>query len=545
MRKLEGKRPFGLSDKIGYLFGDFGCNMSFQLVTSYLMLFVTQGLGISVAHWAIIVIVAKIFDAINDPIVGALVDARRPGKNGKFRPWIFWGAFAIAITTVLLFLDVRSFAYWGRFAYVLVLYMVWSVAYTAANVPYGSLNAVLTDDPGERASLSSLRSIGSGVATIPIMILMPLIIFGKKDANGYAPLKPSVFIWVALVCGIIGIIGFMLTYFLTVERSEHKKSAEKFNYFKTLGAFFKNKPALAISLASFAQLVFIMSYAVTLPLVFQFYFLDTKIISAATVIIMLPMMILIPFMGKMSVKFGKKEIATFPNIIAIVVLVVMLLINFPRNSTGAWIYSALLGVSMFAGGTFTLATWSMVADCVDQQEINTGKREEASVYATYSLARKIAQGVGAGLVSICLSFVGYNTNDVAVNMDSKISNGILKLSIVLPLIGFVVIFLALLLLYDLNRKKVEQNTKFLREKHERESETKKDENTGVVNDKIPKEFSSEENMVEISSSVESAVLNDSAQNSMTVVEAEYDEKDDVQNEEDLVTYDEQNEKYDK
>lgn len=509
MKKILDKKPFGLSDKVGYLFGDFGCNMSFQLVTSYLMLFVTQGLGISTAHWAIIVVIAKIFDAINDPIIGALVDSRKPGKNGKFKPWIFWGAFAIAITTVLLFIDIRGLNYWVKFAYVLIMYMVWSVAYTAANVPYGSLNAVLTDDPGQRASLSSLRSIGSGVATLPIMILMPLIVFGDKDKNGFAPLKPEVFVWIALVCGIIGIIGFMLTYFLTTERAEHKKSPEKFNYFKTLAGFFKNRAALAISLASFAQLVFIMSYAVTLPLVFQFYFLNTKIISAATVIIMLPMMALIPFMGKMSVKFGKKEISTWPNLIAIVVLIVMLFISFPRNNSGAWIYAALLGVSMLAGGTFTLATWSMVADCVDQQEINTGKREEASVYATYSLARKIAQGVGAGLVSLCLSFVGYNTKNVAVNTTPKISNGILKLSIILPLIGFVTIFLALLFIYNLNRKKVEENTKYLREKHEKMKESEV--------------FSKDENEVEISNSVESALLNDSAQTSMTVVEEEDDD----------------------
>lgn len=538
MRKIEGKKPFGLADKVGYLFGDFGCNMSFQLVTSYLMLFVTQGLGISVAHWAIIVIIAKIFDAINDPIIGAIVDARVPSKNGKFRPWIFWGAFAIAITTALLFLDVRQFVYWGRFSYVLLLYMIWSIAYTSANVPYGSLNAVLTDDPGERASLSSLRSIGSSFATLPIMILMPLIAFDTKDVNGFAPLKPEIFVWVALVCGVIGLIGFMCTYFLTTERTEHKKSVEKFNYFKTLGAFFKNKPALAISLASFAQVVFILSYGVTLPLVFQFYFLNTKIISVATVIVTLPIMILIPFMSKMSVKFGKKEISTFPNILAIAVLIIMLLINFPRNNVGAWLYSALLGIAMFAGGTFTLATWSMVADCVDQQEINTGKREEASVYATYSLARKIAQGVGASLVSICLSIVGYNTKDVAINTDGKISNGILKLSIILPLIGFCIIFLVLLFLYDLNRAKVEENTKFLREKHERENCNKDNQNDGMTNDTDLKKFSKTR---EISNSVESAFLNENIQNSM-IMEAEDDKKNDVQNEKEMVKYDEQNEK---
>lgn len=257
-----------------------------------------------------IVIVAKVFDAINDPIIGAMVDARRPGKNGKFRPWIFWGSFAIAITTLLLFIDIRGISYGGRFAYCLIMYMVWSIAYTAANVPYGSLNAALTDDIGQRASLSSLRSIGAGLASLPIMIVIPLLVYGEKNENGIAPLIPERFIWIAIVCGLAGIAGFMLTYFLTKERSVVKKPKEKFNYISTLVGFLKNRAALGMCIASFAQLVFVMSYSTTLPLVFQIYFQNTDLVSIASVIVMAPMVILIPFMGKMSVKFGKKEIST-------------------------------------------------------------------------------------------------------------------------------------------------------------------------------------------------------------------------------------------
>lgn len=501
----KNSNEFGIKDKIGYLFGDFGCNMSFQLILSYLMLFVTQGLGISAMHWAIIVIVAKIFDAINDPIVGALVDMKKAGKNGKFRPWILWGGFAIALTTTLLFVDVRSFSYWGRFSYVLITYMVWSIAYTASNVPYGSLNAVLTDDPGERASLSSLRSIGSGLATLPLMIVLPQIIYGEKNSAGYASIKTEIFVYIALVCGLVGIIGFGLTYFLTRERKEYVKADKKFNYFKTLLNFFKNRPAMALCLASFAQLVFIMSYSITLPLVFQFYFMNTKIISVVTLIVFLPMMILIPFMGKLSLKYGKKEISTWPNLLSILVLSIMLLVNFPRNMQGAWAYAGLLGVAMFAGGTFTLATWSMVADCVDQQEINTGTREEASVYATYSLARKIAQGIGAGLVSICLSFVGYDTSNVQANTNAKIANGILKLSIILLLIGFVIIFFTMLFAYNLNKKKVQENTDFLREKH-----------LNMQNDNVVNKDNNQNNMVEESNSILSFEQNDDLNNPVQI-----------------------------
>ena len=467
---MEGNRmvkPFGIRDKIGYMMGDFGCNMSFQLISSYLMLFMTQGMGLSPADWAGIVIIAKIFDAINDPIIGALVDSRKPSKSGKFKPWILYGSFAIAVTTTLLFVDIRAFSYAGKYAYCLIMYMIWSVAYTAANVPYGSLNAVLTDDPGERASLSSLRSIGAGIAMLPIMVAMPLIVYGEKDNNGFAPVKPDVFVWVALVAGIIGIVGFMMTYFMTTERSKVPHRTEKFNYMKTLTSFFKNRAILALCIASFAQLVFIVTYSITLPLVFQFYFEDAKLIAVASILTMLPMMIFIPFMSKLSVKYGKKEIATLPNLLSIVVLVIMLFVKFPRSTTGGYMYMVMLMIAMLGGGTFMLATWSMVADAVDYQEIQSGKREEASVYATYSLARKIAQGVGAGLISLLLGFVGYTTESGSVgnNMSESVAGGILRLSIIMPLIGYVIVFLVLAFMYNLSKKKVEENTLLLRAKH--------------------------------------------------------------------------------
>ena len=465
-------RPFGVRDKVGYLFGDFGCNLSFQLLSGYLMLYVTQGMGLTTGHWAIIVLVAKIFDAINDPIIGALVDSRKPGKNGKYRPWIFWGSFAIAITTMLLFIDFSSFPYWGRFAYCLIMYCLWSIAYTAANVPYGSLNAALTDDPGQRASLSSLRSIGAGIAVMPLTVLIPMIGYGEKvpgpDGNMIQLIKPEVFFGIAAVCGIVGILGFMLTVFLTKERQVVAPSTHKINYFRTLKNFVKNRAALGISLASFAQLVFVMSYSTVIPLVCQFYFGDGQKSGVLSLIMMLPMMVVIPFMGKLTKKFGKREISLWPNLVCIVVLLILLVIPLPAEPWAMWVYAGFFGVTMLVSGPFMLGNWSMVADCVDAQEIQTGTREEASVYATYSLARKMAQGVGAAFVALCLGWVGYNA-EAPSSTTSAAAAGIMKLSIILPLIGYALIFVSLFFLYNLSKAKVEENGALLRAKRAAEA----------------------------------------------------------------------------
>lgn len=479
------ERPFGMRDKIGYMMGDFGCNMSFQLISSFLMLYMTQGMGLSLASWSIIVLLAKIFDAINDPIIGAIADARKPGKHGKYIPWIFFGSFAIAVTTTLLFIDIRGLSMAGRFAYCLIMYCVWSIAYTAANVPYGSLNAALTDEPAERASLSSLRSIGAGVAMLPIMVIIPKLIYGDPaPGENIQPLKPEVFVWIAAACGVVAIAGFMFTCFMTKERKQVVKPKEKFNYVQTLKSFLKNRGAIGMCVASFSQLVFIMTYSTTLQLVCQLFFGEAESSGTVGIVMMVPMVAVIPFMGKLTRKFGKKEIAMWPNLVSILVLIIMLFIPFPATKTGMWIYAICLGVSMLASAPLNLGTWSMVADCVDEQEVKTakkdgknvfatyitddqfGKRDEASVYATYSFARKVAQGIGTALIGVCAEWVGYNAND-AINTSYEVAENILKLSIVFPLIGSILIFVAFLFIYNLDKKKVEDNTNFLHDKNER------------------------------------------------------------------------------
>ena len=138
-------------------------------------------------------------------------------------------------------IDIRALSYGLRFAYCLTMYCLWSIAYTATNVPYGSLNAVLTDDIAQRASLSSLRSIGAGLAVLPIMILMPKLIYGEKDAaTGISPILPERFVWIALGAGLIGLIGFMLLYFLTRERiASTEKAQAKYEFKTALKAFMK------------------------------------------------------------------------------------------------------------------------------------------------------------------------------------------------------------------------------------------------------------------------------------------------------------------
>ena len=137
MNKVNRQRPFGAKDKWSYAMGDLGCNMSFAL-NSYLMLFYTQYIGLDLGTWGIIILLLKIWDAINDPIMGALMDALKPGKRGKFKTYIYYGSFVLLFSGALCFLPIPSAPYPIKVLVCVVGYLIWDMAYTVVNVPYGN-----------------------------------------------------------------------------------------------------------------------------------------------------------------------------------------------------------------------------------------------------------------------------------------------------------------------------------------------------------------------------------------------------------------------
>ena len=286
-------RPFGMRDYFGYAMGDFGCNMSFALITNYLMLFYTQYIGLRLSDWAWIIVVGKVWDAINDPLIGGMVDNVRIGKGSKFMPWITIGGSALIIFTTLSFMPIASMSYIFKVIYCLAIYCVWSVAYTMANVPYGALHSCITNDPSKRTNLSTFRSIGAGLAQV-LSMLLPLIVY-DKDNN----LIGSRMVYVALVCSAIGFIGFMLVRLHVTERvvvEAHGKT-EKMSYLKAVKGFFTNRPLLAITAVSFVQVICFMSMTSVNSIIFQSYFHNTQILAAVNIVSYLPLVVIMPFIG--------------------------------------------------------------------------------------------------------------------------------------------------------------------------------------------------------------------------------------------------------
>ena len=442
-------RPFGMRDKIGYGLGDFGCNMSFAFINNYLMVFYVTCMGIKAKHFAVIILLAKIFDAINDPIIGGICDASKPGKDGKFKPWIKWASLPLLVSSILMFIYAPNAPYALKIAMCLGLYCVWSVAYTSVNVPYGSMQSVITTQSDERSSLSTWRSVGAMFAQIPVMILLPKLVYDPNTSNP----RGNVFIYIVGVMGLIGFVSFILLRKLTTERVEPTVNNEqKFNYFKTLASFFKNKPMMGVTISSVAYLALMMTVTNSMQYVFMCYFKNTKIIPIATIIAGLPIGLGIVITKPLLKKFTKKQLCTYPFAISAVAAGIATFVKFDNP----YVWIAFIGVSMFGTCFYLTLMWALVADCIDYQEEKTGRREEGSIYATYSLFRKIAQGVGASIIALSLDLTGYSEKLDALSQAEGVPEKIYTMTGALPLIGALICLFSMHFLYNIKDKKSEE-----------------------------------------------------------------------------------------
>ena len=325
MEKLDKKtRKFGFKDKIAYAMGDFGCNMSFAL-NGTITTFYTMYVGLSTEIMAILIILLKVWDGINDPIMGAILDKFKPKKGGsKFKPFIFWGAIALVVSGAMVFLPVQDAPTWLKIVVCIVGYLVWDTAYTVVNVPYGSMANVITDVPSERASLSMWRSIGAMVANLPIMILLPIIMYKPltypdgtevilNDDTVSIIKGENVFI-MALVMGVLGLFAFIVLLKGTQERvkpleiDETTMQKQKVNYWKVIKSFGRNKAAIAMTVASIFQLIMMNGLTVAMNAVYKDFFrLEGTQMSIFQLVSYLPLIGVMPLIQPLVRKFGKKE----------------------------------------------------------------------------------------------------------------------------------------------------------------------------------------------------------------------------------------------
>ena len=461
MSTKNNLRPFGWRDKLGYAMGDMGCGFSFQLVATFMQLFYMQYIGVSEEAYAIIIILSKVFDAINDIVIGNLVDTKKIGKKSKYMPWILIGAVTLVIFNVMIFAPVQSFSTWGKYAWCLGSYCLWSIAYTMVNVPYGSLHSVITDDPQQKVSLSTFRSIGAALPAIVIMIVLPNIVYDKKlNAAGeeIEVLKGSSLLPVAIVLSVVAMVVLWGTTKLVTERVSHTSSDNAVGFkamISSTKSFFTNRAMVGATIASVASVALFNSTMALNNMVFQYFFHATDKISIAMVGSYAPMILFMAFIGKLTKKFGKKTVIVTSMLVGAISGLVALFVPISPDTTGMIIYVVcLMGLNLGNAG-FQISVWAIVADCIEVSYRKTGKSEEGSLYAIYSFFRKLAQGIGQAVVALGLGAIGFVEGETAVQPEG-FGEDVKNLYFIVLAIGSLIAFLAMKFIYNIGNKEEEE-----------------------------------------------------------------------------------------
>ncbi len=402
----NGYRKFGIRDKLSYAAGDAGCNCSFALAGTWFSLFWTEYMHIDPLFFAALLIAFKVWDAINDTLIGSIMDAsKKEYKRGKFLSYIAFGSFLLAGAACVCFLPIPNANMIVKCLICTVGYVAWDAAYTIVNVPYGAMLSNITAVPGERAQLGAWRNLGSMVISLPVGVILPMVLTNEDQTTNYQLLFP-----VAIVLGVVALAMFWYMIKTTTFRvkTNIQVSEEKFNLFKSLGNFMKNGAALGATLIPVAMFLGQYGVQVCTNVVFRSYFGQGELSGIMQMLGMLPMIFFIPFAKPITNKFGKKEAASFCAIFSVIGCVLMNIVPMPANMTGVLIYVALSFLHGVGLGCGMMLSNAMMADAIDYNEWKFGKREESITYAVHSFFRKLAQGVGPSIGLVLMVIVGYD-----------------------------------------------------------------------------------------------------------------------------------------
>lgn len=452
---LQGK------DYIGYALGDFAGCLCFSTVTTILQKYYTDILGLAPLFIMIMFILARVWDAINDPIMGRIVDIRRPGKDGRYRVWMKWVAIPLAIATVLMFLPWPELAAKmgtvGICVYAAVTYVLFGMTYTVHQIPYGSLASVVTTDAKERNKLSVFRSAGAALGSIPVLIIT--LFYSKKvtDADGntvskvqYLPIIIGVSVMAVVAC-ILLFVAYKNNKERVVATNVQHKKGETLTIAKTL---LKNRSFVAVCLTGLLLLAGQMFTQSFYTYLFNDLFAANWMNLASQACSYGPMVILMLFAGKLVRKYGKKELCALGGIVAAVPNFILIflkdaIIQYPV------IFLVFCLISGIGLSIITLEIWALATDAIDDVEVKTGVRNDGSAYSIFMFFRKLGQVLAAVCVNGALMGMGYIPGSDATQSQSTLVAEY-YMATAIPAALFLGMGLVLFFLYGLNKKKTEE-----------------------------------------------------------------------------------------
>ena len=442
-------------DKIGYAMGDLASCLVFGLTQSVLNKYYTDVLEISVLSVMIMTIIARIWDAINDPIWGRIIDGAKPRKDGRYRHWIKVFAVPVALAAVLMFADVRGFSAGGRLAWIYFSYILFGMLYTCINIPYGSLAQVVTSSDKERSSLSVFRSIGSTFGAMPAMVLASMCYVKLADGSSQMDFH-RVFVGVCVIAAL-SVLAYFLCYAWSKERVESRPAPrQKGETMKVIRILLKSRPFMAVSLASMLFLAAQMFGQGYNTYLFHHYFKQPGLTMLPTVFQYLPVAVIMFFATRMGNRLGRREVCSYGVLLAAVFYLALFVLAL-FGVTNVWLYLAACLASGVGTAFIFLLIWVMATDAIDYNKVTYGLNDEATSYAFYSFMRKLGQTVATILINVPLLRIGYNGSELKTEgLSDAALRSMYNSSVMIPAVLFLLVFLILRFFYPLSKKRIEE-----------------------------------------------------------------------------------------
>ena len=404
---MENAKKIGLTKKhwFGYMCGDWGGCMTFTLMASIYSMFCTDALGIDPILLGTLVIIWTIWDAINDPMMGALMDkafAKKRNANGKFRPWILRATPLLAITAIALWTAPTFFEGIPMIVVLFSTKILYEAAYTMFNIPMGSLLSAMSSNDVERASLASARGAGSGFGNAIPGIVAPIIIaaFGKSSTTGY--------MIVGIGCAIVGFIVCLLHYAFTEERViiEADSNPENIKVTDIITVLAKNRPFVALCIHGICNCAMQYGSNALGMYMYSAVYHDVTYQSISSILsapFMVGAMVAVPFLCK---KYDLQKLIRLSLLASAVVCGALFVMHLIMD-VHPLLHGVMLGVGTGLSMVSVQMQWGLVGEAIDYNEEITGKRTEGSIYGTFNLARRIGQTIGQGFALYALGWIGY------------------------------------------------------------------------------------------------------------------------------------------
>lgn len=411
--KVETK--LSVKEKVGYSLGDTASHFVWDMVGFWILIFYTDTFGISAAAAGTIMLIARAWDMISDPIMGIIAD-RTNTKWGKFRPYILWMALPYSVLAVLAF-TTPDLGPTGKIIYAGVTYFLLMTVFTAINLPYSSLGAVMTSDSYERAGLNSYRFIFAFVGQFIVSgtALTLASYFGKgNNAQGYQ--------YTLILFSIVSFILFMITFKTTKERVLPPKE-QKVNLKEDLKNLFKNKPWVILFFVGIISFVMFAMQNLSIAYYFKYFIGKEENVQLFNVVGTVALIVAIPFSKPLAKRFGKRNVFLASSLISGFFFILLYL---PGVNDIKMIYAFNILAKMAYAPAVPLL-WTMLADTADYSEWKSGRRATGLVFSAASFAQKAGWGIGGALAGWLLAIFNFVPN--AVQTETTITGIKLMISV--------------------------------------------------------------------------------------------------------------------